>query len=227
MKQLLILAFTLISFIGFGQTDNAKIKDIKRLLTVSGAASAAKAGVEGMAASMKARAEQNSLPEGFWDEFLKSINYEEVAELYVPIYDKNYSHQEIIDLIKITTGNNYLNSDTDIYHDLDLVGDDFHDLIEIIATKYQIDMTGYLWYFHADEEGQNLGGIFFKPPYARVKRIAITPRILTEIANKQKWDLPYPIHKLPARRYDLIFNKIFFGTITTLLLVILYKKYSE
>ncbi|RYU95059.1 DUF2059 domain-containing protein [Emticicia agri] len=99
MKHLLIFVFTLVSFVSFSQTNDEKLKDIKRLLIVSGTANNAKAGVESMAQSMKDKADQNGLPEGFWDEFLKSINYDEVAELYVPIYDKNYTHQEIKDMI--------------------------------------------------------------------------------------------------------------------------------
>ncbi|MBA4850014.1 DUF2059 domain-containing protein [Emticicia sp. BO119] len=100
MKSLLICLFLLISFVGYSQLDSPKIKDIKRLLIVSGAANAAKAGVESMANSMKAQSDQNNLPEGFWDEFIKAINYDELAAMYIPIYDKHYSHQEIIDMIK-------------------------------------------------------------------------------------------------------------------------------
>jgi hypothetical protein len=98
--------------------------------------------------------------------------------------------------------------DTDLFEDMRIVGDDFHELIERYAEKYQVDLSGYLWYFHADEEGINYGGIFFKPPYARVERIPVTSRMLTRFAEKRKWELNYPEHTIPKRRFDLMINQI-------------------
>ena len=57
-------------------------------------------------------------------------------------------------------------------------GDDFHELIDEYAKVFKVDMTGYLWYFHADEEGNSFGGSIIKPPYDRVKRIPVTPALL-------------------------------------------------
>ena len=95
MKRLLVFAFTFISFASFSQTESEKVKDIKRLIIVSGTANTTKAGMEAMASSMKEKADQNGLPPGFWDEFMKEINYDELAALFIPIYDKNYTHEEI------------------------------------------------------------------------------------------------------------------------------------
>ncbi len=135
------------------------------------------------------------------------------------------TEDEIIDLIKEFTGCRHVDFNSDIYKDLRVSGDDFHDLIDLIAATYQINMSSYLWYFHANEEGSNIGGLFFKPPNARVSRIPITPRILTEIANKQNWDLQYPDHKLPRRRLDLIINKCLFGGFVIFLVLHLINKY--
>jgi len=79
-----------------------------------------------------------------------------------------------------------------------IVGDDFHELIEKFAQTYSVDMTDYLWYFHCDEEGWRsyLCDFFFPPPYKKVKRIAVTPLLLTEFANKGKWHIQYPEHKI-------------------------------
>jgi uncharacterized protein len=99
MKKILIFTFTLIPYISFSQTDSTKVKDIKRLLIVSGSANSAKVGIEGMINSMKGSSNQNGLPDGFWDEFLKEVNYDELSEIYIPLYDKSYTHQEIIDMI--------------------------------------------------------------------------------------------------------------------------------
>ncbi|MBD81562.1 MAG: hypothetical protein CL840_21770 [Crocinitomicaceae bacterium] len=119
---------------------------------------------------------------------------------------------EIIELVKQRSGYSKVNAESDIFHEVGMVGDDFHELIEEYAEKYQINMDDYLWYFHADEEGQNFGGLFFKPPYDRVERIPITPNMLAEIAVIKKWNINYPEHTLPKYRYDLLINAIF-GTI--------------
>jgi hypothetical protein len=99
MKKVFFFSFMLISFMGFGQSDSSKIKDIKRLLLASGSTSAAKASLEAMANTIREKTDQNGLPAGFWDEFIKEVNYEELSALYIPIYDKNYSHKEIIDML--------------------------------------------------------------------------------------------------------------------------------
>jgi hypothetical protein len=55
-----------------------------------------------------------------------------------------------------------------------------------------------------DEEGQNLGGLFFSPPYQRVSRIPVTPDKLLLFANLGKWHMQYPTHKLPKFRLDIL-----------------------
>ena len=100
MKQLFILLFSLISFLSYGQADSSKIKDIKRLLEVSGASNNAKLRIEAMIKNMKESTDQNTLPEDFLDELMKEINYQELTDIYIPIYNKHYTHQEILDLIK-------------------------------------------------------------------------------------------------------------------------------
>lgn len=110
-----------------------------------------------------------------------------------------------------------LNATSDIERDLSVYADDWHDMIDDFAEKYEVDMSGYLWYFHSGEEGSNIGGVFFKPPYERVERIPISPNDLLRIATKQRWDLDYPEHTLPKRRYDLII-----GTILLLALLALF-----
>jgi hypothetical protein len=118
--------------------------------------------------------------------------------------------EEIIALVSKKSGASVdeIKPDSDIFHDIGLVGDDFHELIEEYAKKYSVNMESYLWYFHADEEGRSFGGEFFAPPYRLVKRIPVTPIMLVEFANKGKWDISYPEHTLPKRRNDLLINRI-------------------
>ena len=130
---------------------------------------------------------------------------------------------EIIDFVKETTGWDNITKDTDIF-DNGIVGDDFHELIEKFAEKYSVDMTNYLWYFHADEEGWSwsFGKLFFAPPYKRVQRIAVTPSLLTEFANKGKWDIEYPKHNIPEKRYDLLINKFVFPIMIVCFIIIIF-----
>lgn len=133
--------------------------------------------------------------------------------------------KEIIDFVRECTGSENIASDTDLFA-YGIVGDDFHELIDNYAKTYSLDMTNYLWYFHADEEGgwNSIGGVFFTPPYKKVKRIPVTPALLTDFATKGKWDLNYPQHKVPKRRYDILINQIVFGGVLVWLIVIAFKK---
>jgi hypothetical protein len=127
-----------------------------------------------------------------------------------------YQVNDIIDFLSDYSGCNNLNSDTDIFRDIGLDGDDFQEMMDEYSRKFNVDITSYLWYFHGNEEGGNsLGSIFFKPPYERVERILLTPKMLADFANEGVWKIDYPEHTLPKRRYDLMVNFI------TLCLVIL------
>jgi hypothetical protein len=90
-----------------------------------------------------------------------------------------------------------------------VAGDDFHEMIEKYAKQYDVDMSDYLWYFHADEEGFNsIGRQFFKPPYERVERIPVTPQMLADFIATKKWKVAYPPHDIPKPRTDLTINKV-------------------
>jgi len=130
---------------------------------------------------------------------------------------------EIIEFVKEYSGINNITDDTDIFN-AGITGDDFDELIEKFAKKYSVEMTNYLWYFHSNEDGWNTGELFFDPPYKRVKRIPVTPSVLTEFATKGKWDIEYPKHKIPQRRYDLLINKIISLVVVVCLIVATLKK---
>jgi hypothetical protein len=120
--------------------------------------------------------------------------------------DLKYTTTDIIQFLFPLSGDNKIKPDSDIFHDVGMVGDDFHLMIEEYAKKFAVDMTDYLWYFHSDEEGWGIG--FFKAPYELVKRIPVTPALLAQFANTGKWDIPYPEHQLPKNRYDLVIKRI-------------------
>ncbi len=116
------------------------------------------------------------------------------------------------------------NPTADIFLDLGVVGDDFSEMMLAYAEKYQVNMENYLWYFHHDEEGQNLGGLFFKPPHQRVERIPITPELLARCTQTKKWEMDYPEHDIPGQRLDLRINQvIFFGTVAGIITWLILK----
>ena len=116
---------------------------------------------------------------------------------------------EIYNFLEDYSGIHPESPDIDIFKDLGVTGDDFHEMIDKYSKNYRVDMSNYLWYFHADEEGQrSIGGFFFKPPYERVKRIPVTPRMLSDFIVTKKWEIEYPEHKVPKRRIDLIINLV-------------------
>lgn len=118
-----------------------------------------------------------------------------------------YTQEEINELIRAKTGVDDVQPSDDLRYDLGVWGDDLHELLAEYANTFSVDMSGYLWYFHTEEEGQNFGGGFFKPPNERVKHIPITPALLLDMANKGRWDMIYPEHRLPKRRWDIIINQ--------------------
>ena len=136
------------------------------------------------------------------------------------------AEEEIIQFLKEETYEEVITSKTDIFNECGISGDDSHELIEKYQMKYNVDMSNYLWYFHCDEEGTSfISGMFFKPPYKRVTRIPITPKMLTDFANSKRWNIDYPEHKLPKYRYDIIFNQIVLSIIFIWLIYSLVRKY--
>ena len=132
---------------------------------------------------------------------------------------------EIINFLKDLSAADKIYPDSDLFEDIGIIGDDFKEMIDKFAGKYSVDMKNYLWYFHNVDEGSgNFGGLFFKAPYNRVERIPITPLLLTDIANKRKWDIDYPAHKIPKKRYDLLINSILIGLFLIFVVVISIKK---
>jgi len=135
-----------------------------------------------------------------------------------------YALDDIIKFIKEQTAVNDVNPNDDLLTDLGCSGDDHHEFMAEYAKRYKVDMNYYLWYFHADEEGQNIGGTFFKSPYVRVNHIPVTPRILLEFANKGKWAMNYPEHELPKRRYDILINQVLVFLVIAFIIYSCFKK---
>jgi len=76
---------------------DAKAKDIRRLLEVTGSGQLGLQIIDSLLDTQKKALP--GVPEGFWQEFRASLKAEEFVELGVPIYDKYLSHQEIRGLL--------------------------------------------------------------------------------------------------------------------------------
>jgi len=120
------------------------------------------------------------------------------------------TEKEIIDFIETEYWKSNLQSNSDIFKTVRISGDDCYELIEKFSKKYDVDISNFFWYFHHEEEGSwnSIGGYFYKSPDKLVKRIPITPKMLTKFAESKKWEINYPYYKLPERRKDILFNQI-------------------
>lgn len=91
----------------WAQMDAAKKEDIRKLMQVSGT-------VEGLrqfrpmmlnsySQILKAAYQDKDIPDAFWDDFFDNIITDDdlngLIEEIMPIYDKNFTHQEILELI--------------------------------------------------------------------------------------------------------------------------------
>lgn len=73
--------------------DSAKIQDIRKMLILTGSA---KIGIQVMRQMIQYQRQANpSIPAEFWDDFMRSVNPNELIELIVPIYDRHLSHEDI------------------------------------------------------------------------------------------------------------------------------------
>lgn len=75
---------------------------------------------------------------------------------------QQYSPDIVVAFVRKYSRNDKAEPNSDIFGELGIVGDDFHELIEQYAKQFHVDMTGYLWYFHADGEGLNFDGKFLE-----------------------------------------------------------------
>jgi Protein of unknown function (DUF1493) len=98
---------------------------------------------------------------------------------------------------------------TSLQWDIGLSGYDMDTFLTAYAKRFGVDLSGYLWYFHTEEEGLNLGGLFFPPPNARVREIPITVGMLHGFAQLSRWAVEYPQHELPLSRWDIRLNQLF------------------
>jgi hypothetical protein len=116
---------------------------------------------------------------------------------------------ELSRLLERHTGRKHVPpDDADLFEVFGIEGDDAFEFMEGFAAEFGVDMSDYRWYFHHSEEGQNFGGVFFRPLDRRVQRIPITVHVLLEAIKTKQWPVRYPEHVLPRVRWDIRFNQL-------------------
>jgi hypothetical protein len=97
---------------------------------------------------------------------------------------------------------------TSLQDDIGLYGDDIDHLMLEYSKRFDVNLDGYIWYFHTGEEGFSPGALLFRPPDMRVKRISITIGMLYEFAQLGRWNVQCPEHSIPRWRTDILVNWI-------------------
>ncbi len=88
-------------------------------------------------------------------------------------------------------------AEADLFDALGIEGDDAFAFITEFGRRFDVDLEDYRLYFHHGEEGWNLGGLVFKPPYGRVNRIPISIALLEKAIAVKRWPVTYPAHSPP------------------------------
>lgn len=101
-----------------------------------------------------------------------------------------------------------LTADTDLHADLRLIGLDLGEFLDEFAVRFGIDLSGFPWYFHSEDDGASFGRLFFASPQDRVTRIPLRLGLLYAAAETGRWPVEYPAHSLPPRRWDVIIDRL-------------------
>ena len=119
----------------------------------------------------------------------------------------NYTIADIQEFISTQLGCDLglVTTDADIVYDLGCVDFALDEFIAAYRSKFGVNMEDYRWYFHTNVvsgDTSALGKMLFKPAPNAVKHIPITAKILWESAINGKWNIWYPEHTVPRRRFD-------------------------
>jgi len=119
-------------------------------------------------------------------------------------------HPDVLSFVRQKTGRPDAEPEHDIFADLNCIADDFTRLVESFGKRFNVDTANYRWYFHTNEEDHSIGGMLFKPPHERVRRIPINTLRLWEMANMGYWNIEYPEYAIPSSRVDYVINILLF-----------------
>lgn len=103
-----------------------------------------------------------------------------------------YTTEQVIKFIEQQTGCDNIQPDDDLYRKHGIYGDDWFEILDKYAATFQVDMHDHIWHYHNRPEGglPILNRIWPEP--SKEKYIPITAAMLTQYANKGKWNAIYP-----------------------------------
>ena len=104
-RFLVCLALILSSFSIYAQdggktqptTETPKVANIRKLLTLTGSGKLGVQVIQTMFNNFKAKYTQ--VDPSFWDEFMKEVKPEDLVNMIVPVYDRNFTAEEIDQLL--------------------------------------------------------------------------------------------------------------------------------
>jgi uncharacterized protein len=96
-KAFLLVSLSILIGHCFAQKSASK-EHVKTLLEVTGSAKVGLQVMSNMISTMKKS--HPSIPEKFWDDFLKEAKPEEMIDLMIPIYAKHFTDEDVIGLIE-------------------------------------------------------------------------------------------------------------------------------
>lgn len=115
---------------------------------------------------------------------------------------------EINALVREHTGTRgVLSEETDLHSDLGLTSLDLDEFLAEFAKRFDVDLSGFLWYFHTEEDGVSPGRLLFAAPQDRVQKIPLKLALLYQAVELSRWPVDYPEHSLPRRRWDVVVNQ--------------------
>ncbi|MCX7958722.1 MAG: DUF2059 domain-containing protein [Deltaproteobacteria bacterium] len=81
----------------FSQEKSAKLKDIRKLMEITGSGNLGMQVLNNMIESY--RKMLPNVPDSFWTGFLQEVDANSLVDLIIPIYDRHLTHDEIKDII--------------------------------------------------------------------------------------------------------------------------------
>lgn len=85
--------------------------------------------------------------------------------------------------------------DADLLDAINIDGDDVSDLMEAFAVRFDVDLSGYRWFYHHGPDGLPFFGLSWGKAF-EARRIPITIALLEQAAALGRWPVDYP--GLPA-----------------------------
>ena len=71
--------------------------------------------------------------------------------------------------------------------------------LQLYAMRFHVDMRGYRWWFHHRDHGVLAMPLVALDGEGRAIRIPLTAEMLAGFAERGRWDLAYPPHRLGLR----------------------------